>query len=211
MFHRRFNLLFLLSLFIHNCPLIVIAQSNPQALVSGIGINRILTISNGAIRVARNPIDGQLYYTDTQGNIYAVVRPASAAAYDSLVYTTADHGVEYVQGMAIHDSVLYVSGNNGSSTPLTTGIIVRGRLQPNGTRIWSTLMETVPYKTADYFDHLFSGMTVSPTGDSLVICSGARGDHGEIQTRYGIYPGVRNVPLTARIFILPTHDSTTIT
>ena len=49
-------------------------------------------------------------------------------------------------------------------------------------------------------------MTVKPGGDSLLICSGARGDHGEIQTRYGLYPGVRNAPLTARIFILPTND-----
>ena len=49
-----------------------------------------------SICVARNPVDGQLYYTDTQGNIYVVIRPTSGAVYDSLVYTTADHSVEYV-------------------------------------------------------------------------------------------------------------------
>ena len=102
-------------------------------------ISRILTVRDGSIRVARNPVDGQLYYTDTQGNIYVVIRPTSGAAYDSLVYTTADHSVEYVQGFAIYDSTFYVSGNNGSTTPLTTGIISRGKLQANGSRIWSNL------------------------------------------------------------------------
>ena len=210
MFQRYTLLLFFICCLLNQSTQ-VHAQSNPQALASGIGINRILTIANGAIRVSRNPIDSLLYYTDTQGNIRVVIRPLAGVPYDSLVFTAMDHGVEYVQGMDIHDSVFYISGNNGSATALTTGIIVKGVLQTNGTRIWSTLMETVPYKTADYFDHLFSGMTISPDGDSLVICSGARGDHGEIQTRYGAYPGVRNVPLTARVYILPTHDSTTIT
>ncbi|MFN8143779.1 MAG: T9SS type A sorting domain-containing protein [Bacteroidia bacterium] len=199
-------IVFFLSTLLFTNPSISSAQSNPQALVPDIQISRILTVRDGSIRVARNPVDGQLYYTDTQGNIYVVIRPTSGAAYDSLVYTTADHSVEYVQGFAIYDSTFYVSGNNGSTTPLTTGIISRGKLQANGSRIWSNLMTTEPYKTADYFDHLFSGMTVKPGGDSLLICSGARGDHGEIQTRYGLYPGVRNAPLTARIFILPTND-----
>ena len=210
MYKHSTYLFLLFSLIFQNVLLDVCAQSNPQALAPGIGITRILTIRDGAIRVSYNPVDGQLYYTDTQGNIYVVIRPSSGPAYDSLVYTTADNGVEYIQGMDIHDSIMYVSGNNGSSTPLTIGIIARGVLQPNGTRTWSTLMETDQYKTADYFDHLFSGMTVDPSGDSLVICSGARGDHGEIQTRYGIYPGVRNEPLTARVFKLPTHDANTI-
>src|SRR4029078_2332242 len=147
----------------------------------------------GSGRLIKDPISGNLFYSTTDGNIYEVHRPSQGAAYDSLVFTSADHHVTWAQGFAVHDSTFYVSGNDSSNTPLTFGIIVRGVLQPNGTRTWSTVMQTDFYQTADYFDHLFSGIAVTPSGDSIVICSGTRGDHGEVETRYGLYPGLRNV------------------
>lgn len=188
----------------------IFSQSNPVALKPGITINRILTVQDGAIRVIKDPISGHLFYSMTDGRIYEVHQPASAAAYDSLVFTSADHHVTYAQGFTVYDSTFYISGNDSSNTPLTFGIIARGVLQPNGTRIWSTVMQTDFYQTADYFDHLFSGITVTPSGDSLVICSGARGDHGEIETRYGLYPNLRNVPLTTNLYIVPAHDPNVI-
>src|SRR6187399_432380 len=163
-------------------PFLTMAQSNPLPLKPGIIINRILTVQDGSIRVIKDPISGNLFYSTTDGRIYEVHQPAAAAAYDSLVFTSADHHVTYTQGFTVYDSTFYVSGNDSSTTPLTFGIIVRGVLQPNGTRIWSTVMQTDFYQTADYFDHLFSGITVTPSGDSIVICSGARGDHGEVET-----------------------------
>jgi len=186
------------------------SQSNPQPLKPGIQIERLLTIKNGAIRLVRDSVENNLIYATTNGNIYKIISPSGSAAYDSLIFTAADHGVQYVQGMDIHDSTLYISGNNNSTTPLTTGIIVRGKLSSGGSRIWSQLMITDPYETGDYFDHLFSGMLVSPDGDSIYICSGARGDHGEIQDRYGLYPGLRNLPLTSNIYIVPTMDTAVV-
>jgi hypothetical protein len=191
-------------------PDLSIAQSNPVALKPAIQIDRVMTVRNGVVRMVKDPVSGMLFYSNTSGNIYAILQPQAAAAYDSLIYTVADHSVQYVQGMTIHDSTLYVSGNNNSNTPLTTGIIARGKLQSNGIRTWDTLMITNPYETGDYFDHLFSGMTVSPSGDSIYICSAARGDHGEIQDRYGAYPGLRNLPLTTNIYVLPTQDTSSI-
>ncbi len=182
-------------------------QSNPVALKPGITINRILTVQNGSIRVIKDPISGNLFYSTMDGRIYEVHQPAGSAAYDSLVFTNADHHVTYAQGFTVHDSIFYVSGNDSSNTALTFGIIARGVLQPNGTRIWSTVMQTDFYQTADYFDHLFSGIAITPSGDSIVICSGARGDHGEVETRYGQYPGLRNVPLTTNLYIVPAHDT----
>ncbi|MEO8087812.1 MAG: T9SS type A sorting domain-containing protein [Bacteroidota bacterium] len=182
-------------------------QSNPVALKPGITINRILTVQNGSIRVIKDPISKNLFYSTTDGRIYEVHQPQGSAAYDSLVFTTTDHHVTYAQGFTVHDSTFYISGNDSSNKPLTFGIIVRGVLQPNGTRTWSTVLQTDFYQTADYFDHLFSGIAVNPAGDSIVICSGARGDHGEVETRYGLYPGLRNVPLTTNLYIVPAHDT----
>ena len=188
-------------------PFLTSAQSNPLPLKPGISINRILTVQDGSIRVIKDPVSGNLFYTTTDGRIYEVHQPSGSGAYDSLVFTSADHQVTYVQGFTVHDSTFYVSGNDSSNTPMTFGIIARGVLQPNGTRIWSTVMQTDFYETADYFDHLFSGIAVTPSGDSIVICSGARGDHGEVETRYGLYPGLRNVPLTTNLYIIPAHDT----
>ena len=186
------------------------SQSNPHPLKPGIQIERLLTIKNGAIRLVMDSVENNLIYATTNGNIYKIISPSGSAAYDSLIFTAADHGVQYVQGMDIHDSTLYISGNNDSGTPLTTGLIVRGKLSSGGTRVWSQVMITDPYETADYFDHLFSGLVVSPDGDSIYICSGARGDHGEIQDRYGMYPGLRNLPLTTNIFVIPTMDTAVV-
>ncbi len=186
------------------------SQSNPQALKPGIQIQRLLTVQNGAIRLVMDSVENNILYATTNGNIYKVISPSGSAAYDSLIFSTTDHGVQYIQGMDIHDSTLYISGNNDSNTPLTTGIIVRGKLSTGGTRVWSQVMITDPYETGDYFDHLFSGMIVSPQGDSIFICSGARGDHGEVQDRYGLYPDLRNLPLTTNIYIVPTNDPSVI-
>ncbi|HRH04133.1 MAG TPA: T9SS type A sorting domain-containing protein [Bacteroidia bacterium] len=184
------------------------AQSIPVALKQGIQIDRILTLRNGAVRLAKNPLNGNFYYNDASGNIFEITIPSSGFPFDSLLYTTADHGVQYPQCIAFYDSVLYVSGNNDHTTKYTTGIIRKGSLQANGTRVWSTLMLTEPYPTADYFDHLFSGMVLSTTGDSITICSGARGDHGEVQSRYNFFPGLRNVPLTSILLRIPTDTFT---
>ena len=199
--------LFLFLFFSMLCRQQSIGQSNPLALKPGITINRILTVQNGSIRVIKDPINGNLFYSTTDGRIYEVHQPNGSAAYDSLVFTAADHHVTYAQGFTVHDSIFYISGNDSSNTSLTFGIIERGVLQPNGTRTWSTVMQTDFYETADYFDHLFSGIAVNPSGDSILICSGARGDHGEVETRYGLYPGLRNVPLTTNLYIVPAHDT----
>lgn len=185
------------------------AQSNPTALIPGIQIQRLKTVQNGSVRMIVDPISHDVYYTTTSGNIYRVTENGGSYT-ESLMYDTSDHGVSYVQGFIAHDSTFYVSGNNNSNTPLTTGIIVRGQLLPNGTRQWSVVMETEPFETADYFDHLLSGIATNRSGDSIAFCIGARGDHGEVQTRYGTYPDLRNIPLTTNVYMIPTHDTARI-
>ncbi|MBK7968830.1 MAG: hypothetical protein IPK08_07740 [Bacteroidetes bacterium] len=72
------------------------------------------------------------------------------------------------------------------------------------TRAWSNLMTTQPYaSSAHLFDHAFSGLCLNPTKDSLIVCSGSRTDHGEVQVSGGMFPGYQEVPLTSAIFQLP--------
>src|SRR5205085_10149483 len=82
----------------------ILAQSNPVVLDSTINIQRLMTVKNGVIRVAKDPISHNLFYVLTSGKIYEVLQPAPAAAYDSLDDSTARHSVQYVERLAVFDS-----------------------------------------------------------------------------------------------------------
>jgi hypothetical protein len=128
----------------------------------------------------------------------------------SLVYSSADHGLaQNVQGMAIGpDGTIYLVGNNTTNSGQSTiARIMKG--VPNGSvRDWSLLAQTEPYPLSNSgFDHLFNGIIVSPDGANIYVNSGARTDHGEVQSNGGVFPNTRDVPLTAKIFVLPTSAS----
>lgn len=199
---KKFQLAFWLSIF--NCSLLL-GQSNPTASRPDITITHVMNIQLHVTRLAMDPITRHLFYTTSEGSIYEVHQPIGSSAYDSLVADSNMHGITYVQGLCFHDSVMYVSGNTTSATPLTRGVISRGVLQSDGSRIWSEVAHSDLYETADYFDHLFSGSIINPTGDSIYVCSGSRGDHGEVQTRYGLYPNIRNKALTSCILRIPLN------
>jgi hypothetical protein len=174
----------------------------PTALVSGIEIKKILTVKTNAVRVAFDSTSGFLHYNTAEGNIYRIV--ASGNTYkDSLVYTASDHGVDYLMGMVFSDSTLYLSGNIGNYTPYTICKVVKGKLNNTGNRTWTSVAYTDSLPTADRFDHLLSGTVLNPKGDSILFCIGSRGDHGEVQNRYGQFPGVRNLPLTTVVLRIP--------
>ena len=198
----------LLSCLLLFTTLLSAQQSKPTPLRTDIKIRRLMTVRNGVVRMSRDPTTGDIFYLCDNGNICEIIGLGSGSAYDTVRFKSPDYGIDYAQCMFFHDSTLFVSGNNTPYKPTTTGIIRRGDLQSNGTRIWTTVMSTEPYKTGDYYDHLLSGMVLSPAGDSITFCSGARGDHGEIQTLYGRYPTARNEPLTARTFRVPANSYT---
>src|SRR4051812_33266729 len=114
------------------CLLLIVSISSqsqtPRALRPDIAVSLITKVQAEVTRLAFNPLDSALYYSTGNGNIYKVITPASGAAHDSLIYTAAAHGIQYMEGMTFRDSFLYVSGNNDPWTSLTTGIIVRGKL-----------------------------------------------------------------------------------
>src|SRR6187455_1869437 len=92
----------------------------PVALHPGISITHIMNVHRQVTRLAYNPVDHSFYYSTYADSIFKIVFPGGGLQpYDVLVYTISDHGIQTIQGLAFHDSTIYVSGNNERNTPLT--------------------------------------------------------------------------------------------
>ncbi|MEN9941461.1 MAG: hypothetical protein RL286_958, partial [Bacteroidota bacterium] len=101
------------------------------------------------------------------------------------------------------DSTLFLSGNIWYSTT-GIGLIMKGILQPDGTRIWSTVLSTEAYPTSGPSgDHGFTGLNIDPQQQFLYFSSGSRTSFGEVQTNNGAFPGLREQALTSKIFRIP--------
>ncbi|MGB0390003.1 MAG: T9SS type A sorting domain-containing protein [Salibacteraceae bacterium] len=180
-------------------------SQNVKALDSSITIQEIISIEKNAVRLVYNTLNNRFLYSTVNGNIYEVELVSRT---QKLLFDSKDHGITYMQGMAIRDSQLVVCGNINAFQPLTTGRVSLAKFEGNNSWEWKVLAETEPYKSADYFDHLFSGIVITLNGDSVIWCSGARGDHGEVQDYYGTYPNLRGLPITdALLSVAVTEDS----
>lgn len=188
--------------------LISIVAVNAQRvypLVADVTVDSIFKVKAGASKLALDPISDRLFYCLQSGEIYEIYNPVSGAASDSLRYTATNHGITTLQGLFFHDSAMFICGNVWSST---TGIgkIVKGILQPNGTRVWVDVVTTDPYPTASSFgDHGFAGLCMDPSGTYIYVSSGARTHLGEVRSNGGAWPGLREVPLTCHIFKFPIN------
>lgn len=189
------------------------SAQTPVALFPDIQVSQVKIVENNVTRLCYSSVDNAFYYLTYFGNVYKVT---TAGNPDLLVATTSDHGIQICQGMVIKDSVLYILGNINVDSAYTTGYIVKGTLQANNTRIWSVMAETVPYATAQQFDHFLSGLGINVTEDTLIVCSGARGDHGEVRDNSGLFPNTRDlaitsvvlqIPLTAQGLIIPNDSA----
>jgi Glucose / Sorbosone dehydrogenase len=191
-----------------------VGQSAPVVLNTNLQIRLVMNTTNSSgqnsVRIAKDPRNNQLYYLKINGDIFRVnLQPPGGVSTSTKVYSATDHGLSSsVEGLAIGpDGTIYVLGNNNTNSSLTYARIRKGVPNASGVRTWSLLAQTQPYpRSATAFDHLCNGMVVSPDGQYLYMNSGARTDHGEEQSNGGLYPGVRDVPLTAKIFRLPTSS-----
>jgi hypothetical protein len=189
-------------------------QSAPVILNTNLQIRLVMNTTNSSgqnsVRIAKDPRNNQLYYLKINGDIFRVNLQPGSASTSTKVYSATDHGLSSnVEGLAIGpDGTIYVLGNNNTNTSLTYARIAKGVPNGSGVRTWSLLAQTQPYpRSATAFDHICSGMVVSPDGQYLYVNSGSRTDHGEEQSNGGLYPGLRDVPLTAKIFRLPTSGA----
>jgi hypothetical protein len=192
-----------------------VGTSAPVVLNTNLQIRLVMNTTNSSgqnsVRIAKDPRNNQLYYLKINGDIFRVnLQPTGSASTSTKVYSATDHGLSSsVEGLAIGpDGTIYVLGNNNTNTSLTYARISKGVPNAGGVRTWSLLAQTQPYpRSATAFDHICSGMVVSPDGQYLYVNSGSRTDHGEEQSNGGLYPGLRDVPLTAKIFRLPTSGA----
>ncbi len=171
-----------------------------QALTNDISVDSILLAKPWASKLALDPISKHLFYCGSNGNIYEVFE---AAQTDSLRFTSQDHNLTRLQGMCFLDSTLFLSGNIWYSTT-GIGLIMKGILQPDGTRIWSTVLSTEAYPTSGPSgDHGFTGLNIDPQQQFLYFSSGSRTSFGEVQTNNGALPGLREQALTSKISRIP--------
>ena len=190
-------LAFLLSLILS----LNLSAQTPIALVSGIQIDSVLVTKSNVTRLSRDPISGNLYYSTGNGDIYEVRTPVGQAAYDTLVFTFGDHAVEQPQGMCFLDSALFISGNTGVAQPgKTSGVLMRGDLQANGTRDWTFVAGTDLHPKGT---HPFTSVITDPAGEHLYWASGARTLFGEVADENGLFPGYREGPINSKIYRFP--------
>jgi glucose/arabinose dehydrogenase len=161
------------------------------------------------VRIARSPVTGTVYVLDIGGGIQSVnlvngTRAPLISKSDLQAATTARGvlGLTTVQGMAFGpNGNIYIVANSGGDNNIA--VILRGT--PSGsTFAFSEVMRTVPYLNSKTpFDHQWSGIVVgSENGQEyLYVNSGSRTDHGEL------HGGVRELPLTAAMFRIPSNAS----
>jgi hypothetical protein len=175
-------------------------------LFEDISVDSVLWPETWASKIAFDPISQHLFYTTAGGTIYEVFENTKS---DTLRFSVLDHGIPRVQGLCFVDSTLFLSGNIWYTTT-GIGMIVKGVLQPNGSRIWSTVLSTSAYPTSSSTgDHGFTGITADPQKQYLYFSGGSRTSFGEIETNDGMYPGLREQALTSKIFRIPI-DATNI-
>ncbi len=184
----------------------------PNVLDPNLQIRLILYTTNSSgvnsVRIAKDPRNNEIYYLKQNGDIFHVNLSSGAGSSSTLVYSSANHRLsQSVLGMTIGpDGTMYVVGNTTTNSGNSTfATVMKGVPGSSGIRVWSLLAQTAPYeRSRGAFDHLMSGMAVSPDGQYLYLNSGSRTDHGEIESASGVFPNLRETGLTAKILRLPT-------
>lgn len=178
--------------------------SSPIALVEDLEITHWMKVAPRAIRILYDQGTNAIWYATFEGSVYRIALDQSPVS-PELVISVEDHGISRMQGMALRDSTLLLTGNiRVNDNKGTTGWMMRVELKPDGSNAVSKVFSTVEYGTTNTpFDHGWSATRVSPDGKHIFVVSGSRTDHGEVQDNLGAYPNSRNEPLTAAIFRLP--------
>jgi hypothetical protein len=203
-----------ISFLLLGCILLSV-DAAPAVLDTNLQLRLVMFTTNSSgipsTRISKDPRNNQLYYLKANGDIYQLNLAPGTASTSTLLYTAADHGVSSsVLGMTIGpDGTIYIVANIDTNSGNSTFAQVMKAVPNNtGGRTWSILARTEPYpKSRSAFDHLMSGMTVSPDGQFLFLNSGSRTDHGEVESTGGLYPGLRETGFTAKVLRLPANGS----
>lgn len=157
-------------------------------------------------RIVYDASDKSFYTIAWNGDLFHITTNASGNYTVDRLASAQDHGINYLQGLALHDGSVYLAGN----VVITQGVsgygkAVKARL--TGSKpVWTDIFKTAEHASSKtLFDHAFSAICFSPDGKDMYIASGSRTDHGEVKDNEGRYPGLREVALTSCIFKIPAN------
>ena len=188
----------------------------PTLLDSRLALRYVASIPVNSIRIAYDATQKILLMLNMEQGLVRIdpttgIKDIVASPADILEGATAS-------GLAVAaNGTVYVSGNQTLGT-MTKAVIRRGVPSGQATSVnksyrwatytWTTVASTVPYPRSDTpFDHLFNGIAISPDQQYIVVNSGSRTDHGEIESQNGTFPDLREIPLTSRMFKLPANGT----
>ncbi len=203
----------------HFCPgilflAILSAATNPlfaqtaRTLRSDLTIAPFFRIDSTDIqtRIAYDASDKSFYTIAWNGDLFHITTNAQGDHSIKRLASAQDHSINYLQGLALHEGSVYLAGNV-VVTPGVSGYgkAVKAQLA-GGKLVWTEIFKTAEHASSKtLFDHAFSAICFSPDGKDIYIASGSRTDHGEVKANEGLYPGLREVPLTACIFKIPAN------
>lgn len=184
-----------------------IAAQTPQLLREDLAIKPVFRITgtDTQTRIIYDPSDKSFYTIAWNGELYHLTATTTGGYQVQRLASAEDHGINYLQGLALHDGTLYLVGN----VVIKQGISGYGKgvkAKINSSKpIWTEVFRTAEHASSKtLYDHAFSAICFSPDGKDMYIASGSRTDHGEVKDNDGLYPGLREVALTSCIFKLPT-------
>ena len=181
-------------------PQLSTAASGPNVKRSDIKLRKVAEVGGGFVRMDYDKARGQLLYLNAKGDIY---KADPATGKTGLLYegatATGDRDCVTTSIAIGPDGSIYLTCNLKTDAK-NVGSIRRGALE-GGKWVWSTIARTEPYPIGKtQFDHDFNGLVVSPDGKFLLVNSGSRTDHGEVEDAGGANKGLREVPLTSSVF-----------
>lgn len=183
------------------------AQTTPTALGPGLSIRPFHRVTNTdlQVRIAYDSTRRVFYTISFDGGLFQIISENGTVRHEAIA-DASQHEINHLQGLAVRQGVVYLVGNRVvQSGVVGYGLVKRGQRQPNGSWTWTTVMRTDNHASSKtLYDHAFSGVCFSPDGQSLYIASGSRTDHGEVKDNEGRYPGLREEPLTTKIYRIPT-------
>ncbi|CAG5005863.1 hypothetical protein DYBT9275_03670 [Dyadobacter sp. CECT 9275] len=182
------------------------AQS-AHVLKSDLKIRAVHKIENTdlQVRLRYSPTNDSFYTIDLSGGLHHLVKNADGTFQNSRVSGVEDHGINYLQGLAIRDGWIYLAGNVVIQQGVSGyGKAVKAQIRPGLPFLWVEIFRTEAHASSKtLFDHSFSAICFSADGKDIYISSGSRTDHGEVKNNEGLYPNLREVALTSAIYKLP--------
>lgn len=185
---------------------ITFLKAQPVSNRSDITVKRLATVQMSSVRIKKDPVSGNLYILQNNGDIRRVNFGADSSVSFTLVYTKSDHGLNAPLGMAFgKDGTMFLAGNEISDTnsAYATCDIVKGVPDKPGSekRTWSYIATSEEYTFGHVYNHKTNAIAVDPNGKYIYVNNGACTDHGEIRE------GHREVGLTSIILKLPVDTS----